>query len=106
MIGFYCVAVEQLLVIDLHCMAVEQVLVIDYKYQKFKRSNWALIVLFQAVEQLLVMSSQNLVLVEHHSMMVKYRIPITDISAMSVSPHPDKIIVFHVQKVMNKLIQL
>eukprot|EP00105_Crassostrea_gigas_P021856 XP_011441150.1 PREDICTED: uncharacterized protein LOC105337907 [Crassostrea gigas] len=44
------------------------------------------------------MSSQNLVLVEHHSMMVKYRIPITDISAMSVSPHPDKIIVFHVQK--------
>lgn len=91
MIGFYCVAVEQSLVID-------------YKYQKFKRSNWALIVLFQAVEQLLVMSSQNLVLVEHHSMMVKYRIPITDISAMSVSPHPDKIIVFHVQKVTDKLI--
>lgn len=60
--------------------------------QKIHRANG------KAVEQLLVMSSQNLVLVEHHSMMVKYRIPITDISAMSVSPHPDKIIVFHVQK--------
>lgn len=60
--------------------------------QKIHRANG------KAVEQLLVMSSQNLVLVEHHSMMVKYRIPITDISAMSVSPHADKIIVFHIQK--------
>ena len=56
-------------------------------------------VTFQAVEQLLVMSTQNLILVEHHSMMIKYRIHITDISAMSVSPNPDKVIVFHLQKV-------
>ncbi|XP_061180865.1 unconventional myosin-Ib-like [Saccostrea echinata] len=60
--------------------------------QKVHRANG------KSVERLLVISSQNLILIEHHSMMMKYRIPITDISAMSVSPHPDNTIVFHIQR--------
>ncbi|XP_060583584.1 unconventional myosin-Ia-like isoform X6 [Ruditapes philippinarum] len=53
------------------------------------------------VQQLLVISSQALLVIDHHTMTLKYRIPIEYIEKISLSPFQDKLAVFHMKKPEN-----
>ncbi|XP_033732027.1 unconventional myosin-Ia-like isoform X2 [Pecten maximus] len=50
------------------------------------------------VDQLLVVSTQAILVIEHHTMMVKYRIPVGEIKRISLSPFRDSLVVLHLQK--------
>ncbi|KAL4228653.1 Unconventional myosin-Ih [Mactra antiquata] len=53
------------------------------------------------VQQLLVVSSQALLVIDHKTMILKYRIPIEYIDKISLSPYQDKLAVFHLKKPQN-----
>jgi len=51
------------------------------------------------VDQLIVVSTQAVLVIDHHTMMVKYRIPLAEVKSVSTSPFKDSLIVLHLQKV-------
>jgi len=53
------------------------------------------------VQQLLVISSQAMLVIDPRSMMLKYRIPIEYIEKISLSPYQDRLAVFHMKKPEN-----
>ncbi|XP_053408862.1 unconventional myosin-Ib-like isoform X3 [Mercenaria mercenaria] len=53
------------------------------------------------VQQLLVVSSQAFLVIDHRTMTLKYRIPIEFIEKISLSPFQDKLAVFHMKKPEN-----
>ncbi|XP_067686913.1 unconventional myosin-Ib-like [Haliotis asinina] len=50
------------------------------------------------VQMLFVMSSQAILIIEHKTMALKYRIPLGQIHRISLSPYQDKLVIFHIQK--------
>lgn len=50
------------------------------------------------VDQLLVVSTQGIMVIEQHTMMVKYRIPIAEVKSISMSPFRDSLVVLHLKK--------
>ena len=56
------------------------------------------------VPQLLVMSTNALLVLDQRTMVIKYRIPVTEFVGMSLSPYNDKICIFHLQKVRTTVI--
>ena len=54
---------------------------------------------FQMVPQLFVLSSNSILVLDQRTLVIKYRIPISEIEAMSLSPYSDRIVVFHLKKV-------
>lgn len=53
------------------------------------------------VQQLLVVSTQAFLVIDHRTMTLKYRIPIEYIEKISLSPFQDKLAVFHLKKPEN-----
>ena len=54
---------------------------------------------FQLVQQLVVMTSQALLVIDHRTMSLKNRIPLEFIEKISLSPYHDRLAVFHLKKV-------
>lgn len=50
------------------------------------------------VQQLVVMSNQALLVIDHRTMTLKNRIPVEFIERISLSPYQDKLAVFHIKK--------
>ncbi|XP_041372192.1 unconventional myosin-Ib-like [Gigantopelta aegis] len=50
------------------------------------------------VQFLLVMSTESILVMEHRTMIIKYRIPFEQITGIALSPYTDKLVVFHLQK--------
>lgn len=50
------------------------------------------------VPQLLVMSTNALLVLDQRTLSIKYRIPVTEFTGMSLSPYSDKICIFHLNK--------
>ena len=51
------------------------------------------------VPQLFVISTNAVLVMDQRTLVIKYRIPISEIEQMSLSPYNDKIVVFHLKKV-------
>ncbi|KAL3836985.1 hypothetical protein ACJMK2_022378 [Sinanodonta woodiana] len=60
--------------------------------QKINRANGKL------VQHLLVVSTQAVLLIDHRTMMVKYRFPLSCLQQLSISPNLDHLLVFHLKK--------
>ena len=50
------------------------------------------------VHLVLVLSTNALLVLDQRTLVVKYRIPISEVEAMSLSPYNDRIVVFHLRK--------
>ncbi|XP_064595408.1 unconventional myosin-Ib-like isoform X2 [Liolophura sinensis] len=50
------------------------------------------------VQQLFVISTQAILIIDHRTMSVKYRIPVSQIRSISLSPFLDKLVFFHLKK--------
>ncbi|KAL5009512.1 hypothetical protein ScPMuIL_011817 [Solemya velum] len=50
------------------------------------------------VQQLFVMSTQAVLVIDQRTMIVKYRIPLTQLDKISLSPIQDNVVVFHLMK--------
>jgi myosin-1 len=59
----------------------------------------SLFLLLQMVPQLLVLSTNALLVLDQRTLVIKYRIPTTEVDSMSLSPYRDKLVVFHLKKV-------
>ena len=51
------------------------------------------------VDQLLVLSTQTLLMIDQNAMTIKYKVPVTELGPISCSPFADSIVVFHLVKV-------
>jgi len=51
------------------------------------------------VPQLLVMTNTVLLILDHHSLAVKYRVPMTEVDGISLSPFNDHLVIFHITRV-------
>ena len=51
------------------------------------------------VPQLLVLSTNALLVLDQRTLVIKYRIPTSEVEAMSLSPYNDKLVIFHLKKV-------
>ena len=56
-------------------------------------------VLFQAVQHLLVVCTQEFYVIDHRTITTKYRVPIEYVEKISLSPYQDQLAVFHMKKV-------
>lgn len=66
-----------------------------------------MLLIFQFVPILLVLSTSSLLLLDQRTLQIKYRVPASEIYRMSLSPYLDDIAVFHVKAVtMSELIYL
>ena len=54
--------------------------------------------LFQMVPQLLVLSRNAMLVLDQRTLAIKYRIPVAEVEAISLSPFPDKVAIFHLKK--------
>ncbi|KAK3106305.1 hypothetical protein FSP39_017437 [Pinctada imbricata] len=52
----------------------------------------------KTVDHLLVLSTQTLLILDHNTMMIKYKFQVTELGPISLSPHSDSIVVFHLVK--------
>ncbi|KAJ8307514.1 hypothetical protein KUTeg_015598, partial [Tegillarca granosa] len=53
------------------------------------------------VDQLIILTTQVVLLVDHRTMMLKYKIPVNHILNIFLSPYKDQVIVLHLQKTEN-----
>ncbi len=53
----------------------------------------------QIVSLILVLSTKSLMVIDQRTLVIKYRIPVAEIEALSLSPYNDRLIVFHLRKV-------
>ena len=51
------------------------------------------------IPQLLVLSTNAMLVLDQRTLVIKYRIPVVEVEAMSLSPYADRIAVFHLKKV-------
>jgi myosin-1 len=58
------------------------------------------------VGKLMVVSSQAILVLDNKSLALKYRVPLSLVTKISTSPYKDKLVVFHLQKVINKNIMM
>ena len=54
---------------------------------------------FQMVLQLLIVSTNAVLVLDQRTLGIKYRIPVTEIEAMSLSPYFDRVLILHLRKV-------
>ena len=52
------------------------------------------------IPQLLVLSTNAMLVLDQRTLVIKYRIPVVEVEAMSLSPYSDRIGVFHLKKVL------
>ena len=55
----------------------------------------------QMVLQLLIVSTNAVLVLDQRTLGIKYRIPVTEIEAMSLSPYFDRVLILHLRKVRN-----
>ena len=57
------------------------------------------------IPQLLVLSSNAMLVLDQRTLAIKYRIPTSEFECISLSPYPDRLAVFHLKKVIIIIIQ-
>ena len=55
------------------------------------------------IPQLLVLSSNAMLVLDQRTLAIKYRIPTSEFQALSLSPYSDRLAVFHLRKVRSSL---
>ncbi len=75
-----------------HCLSVSVSLSLLIELVRILHSH-------QMVLQLLIVSTNAVLVLDQRTLGIKYRIPVTEIAAMSLSPYFDRVLILHLKKV-------